>query len=72
MTARTDGQPVDHSRRAFLGGAAVGIGAAGIAGVLPAYRTAMAADEVIRPFRISVPEADQSQVWERAGEELPS
>lgn len=47
---------VDHGRRRFLGIAGMGIAVAGAASFLPRQLAAASTGEVIRPFRISVPD----------------
>jgi pimeloyl-ACP methyl ester carboxylesterase len=55
-TTRTEG--IDHHRRRLLGTATMGVTAAIAANLLPQHLAAAATGEVIRPFRINVPEAD--------------
>ncbi len=49
---------IDHDRRRLLTTAAMGIVVAGAASLLPAHPVAAATGDVIRPFRVNVPEAD--------------
>jgi pimeloyl-ACP methyl ester carboxylesterase len=47
--------PIDHDRRRLLGAAAAGIALSGVSIMLPSYQALASTDDVIRPFRVSVP-----------------
>ncbi len=49
-------ETVDHDRRRLLSTAAMGIAAAGAAGLIPTQTKAAVEGNTIRPFHISVPE----------------
>ena len=49
---------IDQTRRRLLTGAALGLAAAGAAGLFPAHPAAAASSDAIRPFRINIPEED--------------
>src|SRR5262245_15992581 len=57
MDANKNSNIIDRDRRRFVG-TAVGVAAAGAAGLLPADFAAAAEGNAIRPFRINVPEAE--------------
>src|ERR1700679_3573161 len=48
--------PLDQSRRGFMGAAATALAAAGTLGLLPEQSVASSESNAIRPFRINVPE----------------
>jgi pimeloyl-ACP methyl ester carboxylesterase len=54
-----------QDRRQFLGTAAMGIVAAGAAGLLPTERAEAAKDDAIRPFRADIPEEGLVELRER-------
>ena len=51
-------EAIDQTRRRLLTGAALGLAAAGAAGLFPAHPAAAASSDAIRPFRINIPEED--------------
>jgi hypothetical protein len=55
MRKNETSEQIDHDRRRLLGGATVGIAAAGAISLFPTYLAA-AAEDTIRPFSINVPE----------------
>src|SRR6266404_1115877 len=56
MRTRSASEVIDQDRRQLLSTAAMGIAAAGVASLFPAYPAPAATGEEIRPFRINVPE----------------
>jgi hypothetical protein len=48
-------EAIDHDRRELLAGAAMGLAAAGGAGILPVDAAPAATNDAIRPFRVDVP-----------------
>ena len=56
MPTRSASEVIDQDRRQLLSTAAMGIAAAGVASLFPAYPAPAATGEEIRPFRINVPE----------------
>jgi hypothetical protein len=56
MIMNTSSEAVDRGRRWFLGTAATGLVAAGAASLLPSQSVAAPSGDVIRPFRINIPE----------------
>lgn len=51
-------EEINHDRRRFVETAAAGVAAAGTIGLLPEHSAAATDDTAIRPFAISIPEAD--------------
>ena len=49
---------INHDRRKLLAGAAMGLVAAGGAGLFPVHPAPAATNDAIRPFQINVPEED--------------
>jgi pimeloyl-ACP methyl ester carboxylesterase len=49
---------INHDRRKLLAGAAMGLVAAGAAGLFPVHSAPAAKNDAIRPFQINVPEED--------------
>jgi hypothetical protein len=56
MRTAASAEPIDHDRRRLLRIAAMGIGVAGAASLLPAAPGVATAGNAIRPFRVDVPE----------------
>jgi pimeloyl-ACP methyl ester carboxylesterase len=56
MRTRSASEVIDQDRRRLLSTAAMGIAAAGVASLFPAYPAPAATGDDIRPFRINVPE----------------
>ena len=56
MPTRSASEVIDQDRRRLLSTAAMGIAAAGVASLFPAYPAPAATNDDIRPFRINVPE----------------
>jgi hypothetical protein len=56
MPTRSASEVIDQDRRRLLSTAAMGIAAAGVASIFPAYPAPAATRDDIRPFRINVPE----------------
>jgi pimeloyl-ACP methyl ester carboxylesterase len=63
-TTKTSEQ-IDRPRRHFVGAAAMTIAAAGASSVVPATAHATAEDNVIRPFRVNVPEEQLADLRRR-------
>ncbi|WP_184086811.1 epoxide hydrolase family protein [Afipia massiliensis] len=65
-------EAIDHTRRRLLGMAAMGITVAGAASLLPSQLAAAPAGNVIRPFRVHVPEEQLADLRRRiAGTRWP-
>jgi hypothetical protein len=60
-------QSIDQDRRRLLAAATMGMAAAGAASLLPSRSAAATADDEIRPFRLSIPEADLAEMRRRIG-----
>jgi pimeloyl-ACP methyl ester carboxylesterase len=58
-------ETIDQDRRRLLGAATLGMAVASAANLLPSKLAAAPADDVIRPFRVSVPEADLTELRRR-------
>src|SRR6188472_1337012 len=56
MQTRSASEFIDQDRRRLLSTAAMGIAAAGVASLFPAYPAPAATRDDIHPFRINVPE----------------
>ena len=56
---------VNHDRRRFVGAAAISVAAAGVVSLLPEATRAATEDNAIRPFRISVPEEQLTDLRRR-------
>ena len=56
MNTRTTTEAIDQNRRRLLSMTAVGIAVAGTASLLPSQLVALPAGDIIRPFRVNVPE----------------
>src|SRR5258706_8337930 len=56
MPTRSASEVIDQDRRRLLSTAAMGIAAAGVASLFPAYPAPAATNDDIPPFRINVPE----------------
>jgi hypothetical protein len=56
MPTRSASEVIDQDRRRLLSTAAMGIAAAGVASIFPAYPAPAATRDDVRPFRINVPE----------------
>jgi pimeloyl-ACP methyl ester carboxylesterase len=56
MRTRSAFEVIDQDRRQFLSTAAMGVAAAGVASLFPAYPAPAAMGDEIRPFRINVPD----------------
>jgi pimeloyl-ACP methyl ester carboxylesterase len=56
---------VNHDRRRFVGAAAISVAVAGAASLLPEATRAVTEDNAIRPFRISVPEEQLTDLRRR-------
>jgi len=70
MTRKDSGStnlPLDQDRRRLLAAATMGTAAAGAASLLPSQRASATADHEIRPFRLSIPEADLAEMRRRIG-----
>jgi pimeloyl-ACP methyl ester carboxylesterase len=57
-TTQPNQDAIDHDRRKLLTGAAMGLAAAGAAGLFPARPAPATTNDAIRPFHIDIPEAD--------------
>jgi pimeloyl-ACP methyl ester carboxylesterase len=65
MSTIKTSEDYNSSRRRFLRTAAVGIAAAGAVSMLPGFAAAASGDNAIRPFRVSIPEAELSELRKR-------
>jgi len=63
-TSRTN-QTIDQDRRRLLGAATIGMAVVGAASLLPSQLAAAPSDDAIRPFHVSVPETDLTELRRR-------
>jgi pimeloyl-ACP methyl ester carboxylesterase len=61
-------ESIDHNRRKLLAGAAIGLAAAGIASLFPARPAPAAESDAMRPFHISIADADLVDLRRRLAE----
>jgi pimeloyl-ACP methyl ester carboxylesterase len=65
MNKTKTSEDINFDRRRFVGTAAAGIAAASAISMLPGFAAAASGDNAIRPFRVSIPEAELTDLRKR-------